>query len=288
MKTSAISGFISGGLAAALWIGLSTSGPGAEAPTPPVITEAVADAQNAVLTIEGVGFRAGFPVVSLGSRELPVRWATESAAAVSLPELRPGAYRLSVRWPDGSQADFPLAIGAHFREEDGRPEPDPAAAAADTEPADPDPVGTTRYGANALANLDTGIRNTAFGLDGLFNVTTGVQNTAVGWRALTGVVTGNGNTAVGGGALQSGPGSEGASYNVAIGRVALRYSRGSHNIAIGDAAGLSNPTGSSNIYLGNRGVAGESGIVRIGTPGLHTETHLQGRVFAPGFVPTYQ
>ena len=286
MKTSAISGFISGGLAAALWIGLSTSGPGAEAPTPPVITEAVADAENAVLTIEGVGFRAGFPVVSLGSHELPVRWATESAAAVSLPELRPGAYLLSVRWPDGSQAGLPLTIGAHFSGGEAEGRPDPPAAAADTEPADPDPIGTTRYGANALANLDTGIRNTAFGLDTLVNVTTGQQNTAVGWRALTSVVTGNGNTSVGGGALQFG--SDGGSFNVAVGRVALRYSRGSHNIAIGDAAGLSNPAGSSNIYIGNRGVAGESRIVRIGTPGLHTETHLQGRVFAPGFVPTYQ
>ena len=76
----------------------------------------------------------------------------------------------------------------------------------------------------------------------------------------------SGNTAVGSTALQNGRGSA----NVAVGRAALRYSRGSRNIAIGVAAGLSNPAGSDNIYIRNGGVAGESGIIRIGTAGTHT------------------
>ena len=65
---------------------------GAQAPLP-VITAAFADAENATLTLDGVGFRSGFPAVFLGNHELPVRWATESTAAAWLPELRPGTYR---------------------------------------------------------------------------------------------------------------------------------------------------------------------------------------------------
>ena len=298
MKSIRFSRLFSGGLAAALCIVSSAAGAGAQTP-PPLITEAFADAENATLTFNGAGFREGFPVVFLGNHELPVRWATAASAAVWLPDLRPGTYRLIARWPDGSQADFYLTLGAagpagpegsrgsegprglpgpgvaaHF----GYP---PAAAegtAADTTPAIP--VSTTRYGTDALANLTTGIRNTAFGKGGLYEVTTGNSNTAVGFAALTGVVTGYGNTAVGEVALQSGgSGSSGITNNVAVGARALRWSRGSHNIAIGSRAGLLNPAGSNNIYIVNKGVAGESGIIRIGTAGAHTRTYLSGDVF---------
>lgn len=89
---------------------------------------------------------------------------------------------------------------------------------------------------------------------------------------------GTGNTVVGSTALQLGGAGHGS---VAVGRSALRYSRGHFNIAIGTGAGLLNTTGSNNIYLGNRGAAGESGVIRIGRPDLHTEIHLPGRVVAP-------
>ena len=302
MKSIRFSRLFSGGLAAALCIVSSASGAGAQTP-PPVITEAFADAENATLTFNGVGFREGFPVVFLGNQELPVRWATESTAAVWLPALRPGTYRLIARWPDGSQADFYLTLGAVGpagsegargpEGPGGRPGPGVAAhfgdppAAGEAEDAEAGtslpspPVGTTRYGTNAIANLTTGIRNTAFGLDALYNVRTGNRNTAVGWRTLAGIVTGVGNTAVGEVALQSYSSAASIiSYNVAVGARALRGSQGSHNIAIGDRAGLSNTTGSNNIYIGHLGVFGESGIIRIGTTGTHTETHLSGRVVA--------
>ena len=314
MKSIRFSRLFSGGLAAALCIVSSASGAGAQTP-PPVITEAFADAENATLTFNGVGFREGFPVVFLGNQELPVRWATESTAAVWLPALRPGTYRLIARWPDGSQADFYLTLGAvgpagpeGSRGPEGpRGLPGPGGAhfgdppaAADAEDAaagtslPSPPVGTTRYGTNAIANLTTGIRNTAFGFNGLINVTTGGQNTAVGWRALTGVRSGGLNTAVGSVAMQSAAAA--ARSNVAVGHAALRHNQGSYNIAIGNAAGfrsrgshnieigfnagLTNPAGSNNVYLGHRGVLGESGIIRIGTTGTHTETHLSGRVVA--------
>ena len=311
---------LSGGLAAAFCIGPSASGAGAQAP-PPVITAAFADAENATLTLDGVGFRSGFPVVFLGNHELPVRWATESTAAAWLPELRPGTYRLSARWPDGAQADFHLTIGAvgpagpegsrgpegprglpgpggvaHFGDPPAAAEAEDAAA--ETGLALPSPVGTTRYGTDALRDLTTGIRNTAFGRDGLLSVTSGSSNTAVGWRALNTLSTGNGNTAIGSTAMQEAGAivfnntavGRGAlrrtlgSSNIAIGSAAGFRNRGSHNIKIGLNAGLSNPAGSNNIYLWHQGVAGESGIIRIGTAGTHTETRLTGNTYLPQMV----
>jgi hypothetical protein len=55
---------------------------------------------------------------------------------------------------------------------------------------------------------------------------------------------------------------------------------GDRNIAFGYQAG-SNTDGSDNISIGNEGVAAESGIIRIGTSGTHTATHLVGTVFTP-------
>ena len=308
---------VSGSLAAALCVGPSACGPAAQAP-PPVITEAFVDAENTTVTINGVGFRvgirAGFPAVFLGDRELPVRWATESSAVAELPELRPGTYRLIARWPDGSQADCYLMIGWRGRG---------TAAGTSLGALDTVTTGTanTAFGFATLSRLTTGRRNTAVGSGALSALTTGEGNTGVGWdavsesagafgntaigeqaltrsgnaslnvavgyRALAHVdrdVTGDENIAVGVRALNRSTGSR----SIAVGFEALRRSRGSGNIAIGNSAGLTNTTGSDNVYLGHRGVPGESGIIRIGTAGTHTEIHLQGRVVAPGFVPTYQ
>ena len=269
-------------LVAVLTVGLAPSGADAQAPGGPLITEAFADAETATLTFNGAGFPEGFPVVYLGNNELPVRWAAEATVAVWLPELRPGTYRLIARWPDGSQADFYLTLGAvgpagpeGSRGPEGPrdlPGPggvahfgDPPAAAtaedaaAGTALALPPPAGTTRYGTNALRDLTTGIRNTAFGLDGLIAVTSGGGNTAVGWRALTGLRTGAGNTAIGSVAMQ-GAGA-GVVNNTAVGSSALRYTRGSSNIAIGRSAGR-NGLGSGNIFIGNhaRNRTGENNI----------------------------
>jgi hypothetical protein len=51
---------------------------------------------------------------------------------------------------------------------------------------------------------------------------------------------------------------------------------GSTNIGLGYRAGLNLTTGSNNIDIGNEGVAGESGKIRIGTKGTHKATFIAG------------
>src|SRR5207249_1893977 len=57
---------------------------------------------------------------------------------------------------------------------------------------------------------------------------------------------------------------------------------GSGNIALGEDAGFHLTFGSNNISIGNKGVAGESGIIRIGTAGRHTDTFLTGVIHGNG------
>ena len=75
--------------------------------------------------------------------------------------------------------------------------------------------------------------------------------------------------------------------NTANGQNAMRSNTtGSFNIALRGNAGFNLTTGSNNIEIGNRGVAGESGIIRIGTRGTHTNTYIAGisGVTVPGGV----
>jgi uncharacterized coiled-coil protein SlyX len=166
------------------------------------------------------------------------------------------------------------------------------------DPPGPLPVSNTADGHNALLSLTTGIYNSAFGFDSLLSLTdgnfctavggatlilntgsentaigagallsnsTGTQNTADGAFALFNNTTGNANTAVGDRALLSNT-TEG--NNTAIGFQALNNSTGALNIAVGWEAGTNLTTGISNIDIGNPGVAGESGTIRIGGSGL--------------------
>ena len=48
------------------------------------------------------------------------------------------------------------------------------------------------------------------------------------------------------------------------------------NIALGDSAGINLTTGSNNIDIGNKGVAGESKTIRIGTSVTQTKTFIAG------------
>ena len=61
-------------------------------------------------------------------------------------------------------------------------------------------------------------------------------------------------------------------------RASRRNVNGSNNIAIGSQAGYDNLTGNRNVYIANAGADGESGVIRIGTEGVHTTTVLNGRV----------
>ncbi len=99
---------------------------------------------------------------------------------------------------------------------------------------------TTANGVNALYSNTTGDGNVANGGFALFTNTTGTNNLAEGFDALFHNTTGNGN------------------------------------IGIGHSAGGNLTTGSNNINIGNRGVAAESGTIRIDTSPTHTRTFIAG------------
>jgi trimeric autotransporter adhesin len=149
----------------------------------------------------------------------------------------------------------------------------------------------TALGTNALASHTTGTRNTASGSFALRNNTIGNDNTANGTSALFANTTGTRNTATGGSALQSNTigfnntasgvsalfANTTGSSNVAIGDSALQFNTtGSGNVALGISAGLNLTTSSNNVDIANRGVAGDSGIIRIGTSGTQTSTFIAG------------
>jgi hypothetical protein len=149
----------------------------------------------------------------------------------------------------------------------------------------------TATGWLALSSNTTGTSNTATGSVALFNNITGGGNTATGYHALQVNNTGNNNTASGGYALLGNSvgsyntatgtgallGNTTGNSNTAIGNAALAgNTTGQNNIALGFAAGHSLTTGSDNIDIGNNGVAGELGVIRIGTEGTHTATYIAG------------
>ncbi len=137
----------------------------------------------------------------------------------------------------------------------------------------------TATGSQALRN-NTADNNTADGFQALLKSTTGGDNTATGWRALFSNTIGTGNTANGLQALNSntiGTGNTAmgfqtlfnnttGSHNAAVGEDALSgNTTGSFNIALGYGCGGSVTTGSFNIDIGNKGLAGDDGTIRIGT-----------------------
>ncbi len=115
-------------------------------------------------------------------------------------------------------------------------------------------VFNTANGEEALNHNTTGVSNTANGVQALFLNTAGFQNTANGVSALAGNITGGNNTASGYAAL-------------------WQNTTGRNNIALGYLAGQ-NLTGNYNIAIGNDGVAGENGTVRIGD--TQTATYIAG------------
>jgi hypothetical protein len=121
--------------------------------------------------------------------------------------------------------------------------------------------GNTGVGFQTMTANTTGYLNSAFGYAALYSNTTGSFNTAVGLRGLGYNTTGSNNTAVGTFALSNG------TFN-GNGITALGY-RAGENL---------NATEANDIYLGNQGTAGESGIIRIGDPSLQNTTYLIGNV----------
>jgi hypothetical protein len=115
----------------------------------------------------------------------------------------------------------------------------------------------TAVGWQSLNANSSGSDNTVSGAQAMLFNTTGYQNSAVGFDALLDNSTGNSNAAVGTSALSG-------------------NTTGSDNIAMGYQAGFRLTTGSNNIDFGNVGVAGESGTIRLGTPGTHAAAYIAG------------
>ena len=153
------------------------------------------------------------------------------------------------------------------------------------------PIGNTAEGEDALFNLTSGFDNVAVGYEALYNNTSGILNTGTGYRALYSNTVGTRNTATGNAALSR---TTTGSSNTATGLHAMflnttglrntgegafaltANTTGSYNIALGYNAGSLLTTGSNNIDIGNVGVAGEIGTLRIGTAGTQNVAYVAG------------
>jgi len=144
--------------------------------------------------------------------------------------------------------------------------------------------------ANGLAALyanTNGSDNVAGGFDALRRNTTGCNNTANGSMTLYSNLSGHDNTAHGYQALYA---NTTGSNNTANGTEALSQNTGgSQNIALGDYAGVNLTTGNHNIDIGSPGAAGESGTIRIGNPGIQSNTFVAGisGTLVSGGAPVY-
>jgi hypothetical protein len=118
--------------------------------------------------------------------------------------------------------------------------------------------------------------NTADGQSALANVTSGSANSAFGAFSLLNDADGSFNTGLGAGALLS----NNATGSTAVGAASLLFNTGSFNTGVGVSAGINNTTGSNNIYVGDGGVDGETGVIAIGgisTTGTgYTDTFIGG------------
>jgi hypothetical protein len=175
--------------------------------------------------------------------------------------------------------------------------------------ADTSGSGNTATGATALMSNTAGNGNTAAGFQALLGNTIGSNNSAVGNSALSSNTAAGENVAFGTGALQlqsfANSGTAWNSLNVAIGYEALYSNQptattnglanvalggnalygnttGSNNIGVGNNAGYNLTTGSNNIDIGSQGVAGETGIIRLGDGATQTDTYLTGIIHGSG------
>jgi len=116
----------------------------------------------------------------------------------------------------------------------------------------------TALGATALLSNTNGSFNTSIGAASLFLNRSGSRNTVIGMNALYNCSPSDNNTVVGIAALQN-------------------LAAGTNNIALGSQAGINfSSNESSNVDIGNPGLAGDNNLIRIGTPGIHTATFLAG------------
>ena len=122
----------------------------------------------------------------------------------------------------------------------------------------------TATGSLALVSNTTGNSNSAFGYAALNTTSIGSFNAAFGYGAMSDNTTGSYNTAQGSSAAFS---NSTGRRNVAVGFRALNDNTAGHgNTAIGTYAGQ-HTTGNDNVLVANRGMAGESQVMRLGVKG---------------------
>ena len=120
----------------------------------------------------------------------------------------------------------------------------------------------------------TGKQNSGFGANALRLLASGTNNTAFGSGALRNNQNGNNNTAVGAFALNV---NNIGTDNVAIGRNAgVKLLSGNSNIFLGANAGSLTDFGAHSICIGNPGLSGDVGVVRIGNLNDHVQCFIAG------------
>jgi hypothetical protein len=129
-------------------------------------------------------------------------------------------------------------------------------------------------GGYALFSNTTASDNNAMGYVAMYSNTIGTLNNAVGSFSLYANTSGSNNSAVGYAALYK---NTTGSNNNAQGFYALQNNTtGSNNTAIGQYSGNNLTTGNNNIDIGNYGIAGESGVIRIGSSATQTTAYMAG------------
>ena len=106
-------------------------------------------------------------------------------------------------------------------------------------------------------NLNANSTCVGVGQSALGSATAAFRCVAVGVDALGALTSGSDSTAVGRSAL-------------------IAQTTGTDNLALGFNAGSNITTTSNNIFLMHAGVAGDSGVIRLGTSGQHTTCHIAG------------
>jgi hypothetical protein len=131
------------------------------------------------------------------------------------------------------------------------------------------------FGSRALASNTTGGENTGLGRGALELNTVGFSNTGVGESAININTTGDENTAIG---VETLVAMDGGNRNSAFGVNTLNgITTGSNNLALGYNAGSAlTVNNNANIDIAHAGVAGDVGIVRMGTAGTHVKNFQAG------------
>ena len=261
----------------------------------PVITGAQVSADGSSLVITGERFvvaptetegeetgTPASPSVSLALTPLTVSDSSATSATATLPSMvEAGTHLLVLTRSDAQMAVFYLTTGAVGPQGSAGVAGPAGPAGRKGMPGLPGAPGAPGPEGPSFTATD-GQQNFVLGLEALHSLTTGRFNMALGRDALRSLTGGDWNLAIGASALRS---STVYPTNTAIGHEALRdLVFGYDSIALGKGAGLAYVRGGTNIYIGNPGVAEETSTIRIGTPDVHTETHLSGTVNAGAFV----